>query len=70
MLAIDIEHAFSHFAGTLRGEAPKIDHLRDYASNLEKSKAVQFCFMKEDRKQEDDKFFDNFISKLEIIAIF
>jgi hypothetical protein len=37
-------------------EGPITNHLRDYASNLEKYKVVQILPVYEDRNQEDCKF--------------
>jgi hypothetical protein len=44
-----------------RVEAPTTDHLRDFAPDLEKYKAVQFFPLPEDRNQEDCTFFGNII---------
>jgi hypothetical protein len=60
----------SHMYPLCRVEAPIIDHLRDYALNLEKYRAVQFSPVEEDRNQEDCKFFGNFIPYNENIVNF
>ena len=56
-----------------RVEAPITDYLRDFASDLEKYKMVQFFLVHEDRNKEDCKKIkkiDNFIFDIEILRIF
>ena len=53
---------FLNVGPPIRVDTPITDHLKYYASYLKKYKVVQFLPVSEDRYQEDNKFFDNFIS--------
>jgi hypothetical protein len=48
-------------------EAPIIDHLRDFASNLEKYKAMEFILVYEDRNWEDNNFCSKISPKLKFL---